>query len=205
MAARFITFEGGEGAGKTTQIARLAERLRAKGETVVTTREPGGTPGSEAIRALLVEGEPGRWNGRTEALLMNAARADHVARLILPALAGDKWVLCDRYGHSTLAYQGAARGLDMKALTALHNFASDGLWPARTFLLDLPVVDGLARAGKRGGTEARFEAEDIAFHQKVRAGFLALLDEDSCMVRVDAMASEDDVADTIWRNVEARF
>ncbi|MGB3723698.1 MAG: dTMP kinase [Pacificimonas sp.] len=201
MAGRFISFEGGEGAGKTTQILRLSKELTARGYDVVTTREPGGTPGAEAIRALLVEGEPARWNGRTEALLMNAARADHVSRAIIPALERGSWVLCDRYAHSTLAYQGHARGMDMKALLALHDVATDGLWPTLTFLLDLPVEAGLGRARGRGGKEARFEGEALAFHQKVHEGFLSLLHEDSCMKRIDAMQDEDAVAGDIWRAV----
>ncbi len=202
MTGRFISFEGGEGAGKTTQIARLAGTLGARGIDVMTTREPGGTPGGEAIRALLVEGEPGRWNGRTEALLMNAARADHVTRAIQPALQRGSWVLCDRYAHSTLAYQGHARGMDMGTLLALHDIATDGLWPVLTIFLDLPVEAGLARAKGRGGTEARFEAETLAFHQKVREGFLALAGEDSRMVRIDAEQPLEAVAAEIWRAVE---
>ncbi|MBV7256931.1 dTMP kinase [Pacificimonas sp. WHA3] len=202
MTGRFISFEGGEGAGKTTQIKRLAERLRGEGQDVVLTREPGGTPGAEAIRELLVTGETGRWNGRTEALLMNAARADHVARLILPALGEGKWVLCDRFGHSTLAYQGVARGMDLEELLALHNIATEGLWPAKTLLFDLPVRAGLARAGVRGGTEARFEGEALAFHEKVRAGFLALAKQDKCMTVIDAERDADAVAAHVWRVIE---
>jgi|TARA_R100000501_G_scaffold12618_1_gene23282 dTMP kinase len=202
VRGRFLSFEGGEGAGKTTQIARLAARLRAEGETVIATREPGGTPGAETIRDLLVKGETDRWNGKTEALLMNAARADHVARLILPALQAGQWVISDRFAHSTLAYQGVARGMDLEELMALHNIATDGLWPARTILLDLPVPDGLARAKGRGGEDARFEGEAIAFHEKVRAGFLALAKQDACMTVIDAAQDAGRVAADIWRVVE---
>ncbi|MHB9878488.1 dTMP kinase [Pacificimonas sp. ICDLI1SI03] len=202
MRGRFLSFEGGEGAGKTTQIARLAARLQAEGETVIATREPGGTPGAETIRDLLVRGETDRWHGKTEALLMNAARADHVARLILPALQAGQWVISDRFAHSTLAYQGVARGMDLEELMALHNIATDGLWPARTILLDLPVRDGLARAKGRGGEDARFEGEAIAFHEKVRAGFLALAKQDACMTVIDAAQDADRVAADVWRLVE---
>ena len=202
MAGRFISFEGGEGSGKTTQIVQLAERLRNRGEEVVTTREPGGTQGAEAIRKLLVEGEPGRWSGRTEALLMNAARADHVEKVILPALKRGAWVLSDRYAHSTFAYQGQARGLDPADLLSLHDLATEGLWPAQTFLLDLPVGVGLARARGRGGTEARFEAETLAFHERVRAGFLSLAERDDGMMVIDAGQPVADVAKIVWDAVE---
>ncbi|MEO0500027.1 MAG: dTMP kinase [Pseudomonadota bacterium] len=201
-AGRFISFEGGEGAGKTTQIERLARRLREAGAEVVTTREPGGTPGAEAIRALLVKGETTRWDGRTEALLMNAARADHVAKVILPALDRGAWVLSDRYGHSTLAYQGFARGMDTSELLNLHNIATGGLWPAQTFLLDLPVEAGLARAIGRGDKEARFEGEARAFHQRVRDGFLTMARDDESMVTIDAAEDADAVAAAIWAAVE---
>ena len=202
MSGRFLSFEGGEGAGKTTQIANLSRRLKENGQDVVLTREPGGTPGAEAIRALLVEGEPGRWHGRAEALLMNAARADHVEKTILPALERGAWVLSDRYAHSTFAYQGYARGLDPAELMALHDFATGGLWPSHTFLLDLPVEAGLARAKGRGGGEMRFEAETVAFHARVRAGFLAFAEQDDCMIVLDATQPQDAVADAVWRAVE---
>ena len=173
MAGKFISLEGGEGTGKSTQVQRLAERLRSHGVDVVTTREPGGTPGAEAIRALLVEGDPGRWDGRVEALLVNAARADHVARLIKPALAAGTWVISDRYVHSTLAYQGAGRGLDDAELRKLHAFATDDLWPDLTLILEVEPGMGLARAAARRGGEERFEGEGTAFHDAVHARFLS--------------------------------
>lgn len=200
VAARFIAFEGGEGVGKSTQIARLAARLRAAGETVVETREPGGTPGAETIRALFVQGEPGRWTAETDALLVTAARADHVARRIRPALEAGAIVLCDRYVHSTLAYQGHGRGLDMEALMAMHRFATQELWPDRVLWLDLPVDIGLARSTKRAAglddarqPEQRFEQLDLAFHQRVRDGFAALAADDRRIIRIDAMQDMDGV------------
>lgn len=201
MGGRFISFEGGEGSGKSTQLRRLAARLSAQDVTVITTREPGGTPGAEDIRSLLVEGEPGRWDGRVEALLVNAARADHVARLIRPALAEGKWVLCDRYVHSTLAYQGAARGLDEAELRRLHAFATGDLWPDLTIVLDIDPALGLARAAGRAGGEARFEGEPPAFHKAVRERFLSFPD----VAVIPSDAPIDDVTDRVWAAVAERF
>lgn len=201
MGGRFISFEGGEGSGKSTQLRRLAARLSAQDVIVITTREPGGTPGAEDIRQLLVEGEPGRWDGRVEALLVNAARADHVARLIRPALAEGKWVLCDRYVHSTLAYQGAARGLDDAELRQLHAFATGDLWPDLTIVLDVDPTLGLARAAGRAGGEARFEGEPPAFHKAVRDRFLSFSD----VAVVPSDAPIDDVTDAVWSIVAERF
>ena len=201
MGGRFISFEGGEGSGKSTQLRRLAARLSAQDVTIIITREPGGTPGAEDIRSLLVEGEPGRWDGRVEALLVNAARADHVARLIRPALAEGKWVLCDRYVHSTLAYQGAARGLDDAELRRLHAFATGDLWPDLTIVLDVDPALGLARAAGRAGGEARFEGEPPAFHKAVRERFLSF--PDVTVIPSDALV--DDVTDRVWAVVAERF
>jgi dTMP kinase len=208
LSPRFIAFEGGEGAGKSTQIARLADALRARGETVVVTREPGGTPGAEEIRALFVTGEPGRWTAETDALLISAARADHVARLISPALARGDTLLCDRFIHSTLAYQGHGKGLPIEALIALHRFACRDLWPDLVLWLDLPVDVGLGRSTKRAARldaslpqEQRFERLDIAYHQRVRDGFAALAATDPRVVRIDAREPIDEVAAAIRRAV----
>lgn len=201
MGGRFISFEGGEGSGKSTQLRRLAARLSAQDVTVITTREPGGTPGAEDIRSLLVEGEPGRWDGRVEALLVNAARADHVARLIRPSIAEGKWVLCDRYVHSTLAYQGAARGLDEAELRQLHAFSTGDLWPDLTIVLDIDPAVGLARAAGRAGGEARFEGEPPAFHKAVRERFLNFPD----VAVIPSDAPVDDVTDSVWAVVAERF
>lgn len=174
MTGRFITLEGGEGSGKSTQARLLAERLRGQGHAVVLTREPGGTPGAEAVRALLVTGETDRWSPWAEACLVNAARADHVERIIRPALARGDWVICDRFVDSTRAYQGAGKGLDDAALCALHAQVTGDLWPDLTLVLVLGPEQGLARAGARGAAEARFEGHDAGFHSRVAAFFAAL-------------------------------
>jgi dTMP kinase len=201
---RFIAFEGGEGAGKSTQIARLAEALQARGETVVVTREPGGTPGAEEIRALFVQGGTARWTVETDVLLVCAARADHVARLIRPALEAGKTVLCDRYVHSTLAYQGHGKGVGVETLLALHAFATGDLWPDLVLWLDLPVETGLSRSTKRAAAqtadlpqEQRFEALGLAYHEKVRAGFAVLAAADPRIVRIDATQDIEGVAAAI--------
>ncbi len=201
---RFIAFEGGEGAGKSTQIARLAARLQGLGERVTVTREPGGTPGAEAIRTLFVSGEPDRWTAETDALLISAARADHVARRIRPALERGETVLCDRYIHSTLAYQGAGKGLASDDLLRLHAFATGDLWPELVFWLDLPPEIGLPRSSKRAAAldeslpqEQRFETLDLAYHHRVRAGFAALAAADSRIIRIDAGLGMDAVTAAI--------
>lgn len=202
MRGRFISFEGGEGAGKSTQVARLAERLRAHGIEVVLTREPGGTPGAEAVRELIVNGTAERWNPITEALLVNAARADHVARLIEPALARGAWVVCDRFVDSTLAYQGAGKGLDETLLRQLHEMAAGGLLPDLTLILDLDVAAGLARANARRGSVDRFEGHDRAFHERVRNGFRAIATNDPRRCRlIDAGRRVEEVAEAIWQAV----
>lgn len=189
-APRFIAFEGGEGAGKSTQIALLADRLRARGEQVVITREPGGTPGAEEIRRLFVNGPPGRWTPSTDTLLVMAARADHAERLIRPALAAGQTVLCDRFVHSTLAYQGYGKGLPLADLRWLHRFATADLWPDRVLWLDVPVATGLSRSSRRAAAaalgEQRFEQLDSGYHQRVRDGFAALAATDRRISRIDA-------------------
>lgn len=171
---RFITFEGGEGGGKSTQLRLLAASLAASGREVVTTREPGGSPGAEDIRALLVQGDVGRWDGLTEALLHSAARRDHLVRTVWPALARGAWVLCDRFADSTLAYQGYGHGLGLDTIGQLTRIAIGAFVPDLTVVLDLPVETGLRRAGGRGGAEDRYERMDADFHQRLRQGFLAI-------------------------------
>jgi dTMP kinase len=201
----FITFEGGEGAGKTTQLARLADRLEAAGREVVRTREPGGSPGAETIRGLLVNGEAERWSPITETLLMYAARRDHVERVIAPALARGAVVLCDRFADSTRAYQGAGGGSPADLIGALETHVLGGVRPDLTLILDLPVDMGLARAAGRGGGEARFESKGLAFHTRLRACFLAIAETEPnrCIV-VDATRDESTVAATVWSWVKAR-
>jgi dTMP kinase len=204
MTGRFITFEGGEGAGKTTQIALLAEKLRVSGQTVITTREPGGTKGAEAIRALLVTGEADRWDAMTELFLLNAARRDHVQRVIRPALARGDTILCDRFIDSTRIYQGFVKGLEDDIICALHAQSTGNLWPDTTLLFDVHADTGLERTATRHGNENRFEGEGLAFHTRLRQGFLALAARDPQRISIiDAEAPVDSVAAAIWQQVNA--
>jgi dTMP kinase len=172
---RFITLEGGEGVGKSTQLKALAEALRARGVDVLTTREPGGSVGAEAIRGLLLQGEVDRWTPETEALLFAAARSDHVARTIRPALEAGKWVLCDRFVDSSLAYQGGAGGVGAEAIMALHRVGSHGLLPDRTLLLEMPVDDAYSRTVDRDGHALdRFGRKTGAYHDGVVGTFRSL-------------------------------
>lgn len=203
---RFITFEGGEGAGKSTQVRILADRLRGAGLEVVATREPGGSPGAEAIRALLVTGDPDRWSAVSETLLMYAARRDHIERTVRPALERGAWVVSDRFADSTRAYQGAGGAAPQGLLAALETFVLDGVRPDLTLMLDLPVEQGLERAGLRGGGEARFEAKGAAFHQRLRDGFLAIAKaEPSRCVVLDAARPPEAVSDAVWSAVAAHL
>jgi dTMP kinase len=203
---RFITFEGGEGAGKSTQVRILAERLRAAGLEVVATREPGGSPGAEAIRELLVNGDPDRWSAMSETLLMYAARRDHIERTIRPALESGAWVISDRFADSTRAYQGAGGGAPQGLVAALETFVLEDTRPDLTLILDLPVELGLERAGLRGGGEARFEAKGVAFHQRLRDGFLAIAraEPNRCVV-LDAGQPPETVSDAVWGAVAAHL
>lgn len=192
---RFISLEGGEGVGKSTQATRLADALRARGLAVVQTREPGGSPGAEAIRRLLLEGQADRWGARAEALMFAAARADHVARLIRPALDAGQWVVCDRFLDSSLAYQGGADGLGTDRIRTLHAIGSDGLMPDRTLLLRLPEAEALARETERDGHDGdRFGSRDRSFHAAVSQAFQRLADADPARFRVvDATGTPDAV------------
>jgi len=204
--ARFITIEGGEGAGKSTQARRLTAALEACGVPVCLTREPGGAPGAEQIRALLVEGEPGRWDVLTETLLMFAARTDHLAQTIRPAMAAGRWVVCDRFTDSTFAYQGAGRGLDEQTIRAIESAAIQSFKPDLTFILDVPVATGLSRAGARGDRESRFEHFDEAFHARLRDFFHTLTErEPARYLLIDSTAPADNVAAQIWQAVSTRF
>ncbi|MDA8230100.1 MAG: dTMP kinase [Magnetospirillum sp.] len=203
---RFITFEGGEGAGKSTQLARLAESLRAGGLDVVTTREPGGSKGAEDIRALLVQGDVERWDATTEALLHTAARRDHLVKTVWPALDRGAWVLCDRFADSTLAYQGYGHGLAIETIEALTRLAVGAFTPDLTLVLDLPVDQGLRRAGGRGGAEDRYERMDSAFHDRLRQGFLVIAraHPERCAV-IDAAGDPDSVHAAIRASVAGRL
>lgn len=202
---RFITFEGGEGAGKSTQLGMLARRLEAAGRPVRSTREPGGSPGAEAIRKLLVEGATDRWTPLPETLLFLAARSDHVASVIEPALAAGDWVICDRFTDSTVVYQGMVRGLGVARVRALQQLTVS-VTPDLTFVLDVDSRDGLARTHGRAASEDRFEQFDADFHLRLREAFLSIAksEPDRCIV-VDSSRPPDIVAEEIWRTVEARF
>ena len=203
---RFITFEGGEGAGKSTQVLRLAMRLKATGREVVTTREPGGSPGAESIRDIVLRGDADRWSPVTETLLMYAARRDHVERVIRPALTRGAWVVCDRFADSTRAYQGAAGGTDPGLIAALETYILEDTRPDLTLVFDLPVEIGLERAHARAGAEMRFESKGLAFHQRLREGFqaLAAAEPERCAV-IDATASMDSVEAQLWAVVRERL
>jgi len=202
---RFITFEGGEGAGKSTQVARLAAALEAAGIDVLTTREPGGSPGAETIRNLLLDPDAA-WDPPTETLLHFAARADHYTMRIGPALREGKWVICDRFADSTRAYQGYGLGVDLAAIETLYDIALDGVVPDLTLILDLPVERGLARLCGRPGDTDRYERMDVAFHQRLREGFIAIADAnpDRCVV-IDADADADTVAAAVLTAIERRL
>jgi dTMP kinase len=203
---RFITFEGGEGAGKSTQLKRLVARLEALGHEVAATREPGGSPGAESIRDLVLNGAADRWSPTTETLLMYAARRDHIERVIRPALARGAWVVCDRFADSTRAYQGAAGGTDPGLIAALEAHILEETRPDLTLIFDFPPETGLARALARPGAEARFESKGMAFHERLRAGFLAIAaaEPERCAV-IDAQGSLDEVEAAVWRAVEERL
>jgi dTMP kinase len=204
---RFITLEGGEGAGKSTQSRRLAEALTQTGIAVVTTREPGGSPGAEAIRSLLVGGVPERWDGIAELLLHYAARRDHLARTILPALERGAWVVSDRFADSTMAYQGYGFGLGRETVEAVHRVAVGDLSPDLTLILDIPAADGLARAGKRDGEGSnRYERMPADFHERLRRGFLDIARrEPARCVLIDAASDTDTIARAIRAAVADRL
>lgn len=207
---RFITIEGGEGAGKSTQSRLLAAALERTGRTVVLTREPGGSPGAEEIRRLLVEGEPGRWTAMTEALLHSAARSDHLDRLIRPALAAGRWVVCDRFVDSTTAYQGYGHGLPLEQVVALNRLVAGPTMPDLTVILDMPAKAGLDRAGRRertnGAGEDRYERMARTFHDRLREGFveISLAEPERCVL-IDATGTVDEVAAAIAGVVEERL
>ncbi|WP_174300426.1 dTMP kinase [Caulobacter sp. S45] len=206
VRGRFISFEGGEGAGKTTQIRRLSDRLSPLVGEVILTREPGGSPGAEALRDLLVCGDIDRWSPMSETLILYAAREDHLERLIRPALARGAWVLTDRFADSTRAYQGAGGGISAGFITALEQAVLGDGRPELTLILDLPVDEGLARAAARGGGEERFERKGRAFHERLRQGFLEIARSEPrrCVV-IDAAASSEQVAEQVWVAVSGRL
>ncbi|MEQ7154413.1 dTMP kinase [Brevundimonas aurifodinae] len=201
---KFITFEGGEGTGKSTQAARLVDRLAATGIDVLRTREPGGSPGAEAIRDLVVSGSADRWSVRTELLLMYAARSDHLERTIGPALDQGRWVVCDRFADSSRVYQGLAGGADLALIEHIDAAVVGARQPDLTLVFDLPFELGLQRALGRGAAETRFETKGSAFHGRLRDGFRAVVEAHSERCRlIDAGGEPDAVAARVWAAVES--
>ena len=201
----FITLEGGEGTGKSTQTRRLVDRLRAEGRGVVQTREPGGSTGAEVIRNLVVAGDAERWSPRTETLLMYAARSDHLERTIRPALDAGDWVVCDRFADSSRAYQGAGGGVSPDFIEKLDAGIVGDDQPDLTLVFDLPVEVGLERAFGRGLFETRFESKGVAFHTRLREGFLEIVrDHPERCVLIDADGTEDEIEARVWAAVQAR-
>jgi len=205
-AAKFITFEGGEGGGKSTQVKLLAEAIKRASLSVVQTREPGGSPGSEEIRNLLVSGAVDRWQPMSEVFLNYAARTEHVSQTIKPALANGTWIISDRFADSTMAYQGYGHGLKQSDLAAIYRLALGDFSPDLTIILDLPIDTGLERAGSRGDNEDRYERMGVAFHERLRRGFLeiAAAEPMRCHV-IDATLNIDEVHKAILACVNQRF
>jgi dTMP kinase len=205
---RFISFEGGEGSGKSTQIKKLAERLEASKVRTVITREPGGSPGAEIIRHLVLSGMGKLLGADAETLLFAAARDDHVRTVISPALGQGKWVLCDRFSDSTRVYQGRLGHVAPALLNAMQRVTIGDLSPDLTFILDVPVEVGLKRAAARRGDAApdRFESEDLQFHRELREGYreIASAEPERCVL-IDATADANTVASTIWTALRERF
>jgi dTMP kinase len=208
LRGKFITFEGGEGSGKSTQATMLAKRLELLGIAVLLTREPGGSPGAEIIRHVLLSGAAKPLGPEAEAILFAAARDDHVRCTIEPALAAGRWVVCDRFADSTRVYQGALGEVDHRLIKALERASIGDLKPDLTFVLDVPVEVGLERAAvRRNGSRAdRFEAEEIKAHEKLRDAYLALAvaEPDRCVL-VDANVDKDAIAKRVWAAVDSRF
>lgn len=205
---RFITFEGGEGSGKSTQIKRLADRLEAADRHVVVTREPGGSPGAEVVRHIVLSGMGKLLGADAETLLFAAARDDHVRSVIEPALKAGHWVLCDRFSDSTRAYQGQLGHVDPGVLNAMQRVTIGDLKPDLTVILDIPVDIGLKRATARRGNAApdRFESETVTFHQQLREAYQQIaLEEPQRCVLIDADADADTVAAEIWAALRERF
>jgi dTMP kinase len=208
LRGHFITFEGGEGSGKSTHAKQLAEHLKSLGIDVVLTREPGGSPGAEVIRHILLSGVAKPLGAETEAILFAAARDDHVRTVIRPALVDGKWVICDRFIDSTRVYQGVLGHVDMKLIRSLERVTVGAAMPDLTFILDVPANIGLARAKHRrgSGTVDRFEAESVEYHQDLGRAYRAIaLEEPNRIVMVDGRPPRDVVAKRIWEAVKERL
>ncbi len=206
LRGRFIAFEGGEGAGKSTQVKAVVARLRDRGLEVVQTREPGGSPGAEALRNLLVTGDAGRWSPLSELLMMYAARSDHLEKVIRPALERGAWVVCDRFADSSRAYQGAGGGVAPSFIEAVDQAVVADTQPDLVIVMDMPVEAGLRRAASRGDTENRFESKGAAFHERLRQGFLDRAAAVPERYRViDADRTIEAIAADIWATLSTAF
>ena len=206
MAGQFITFEGGEGSGKSSQIKILKSKLIDKGIDVVCTREPGGTPSAEILRELVTTGEVNKWEPMTEALLMFASRYEHTKNLIIPSLENGKWVLCDRFYHSTYAYQGLGHGLGLEKMEALKKISIGEIEPDLVFFLDINPMEGIKRTMGRHTNEDRFEKMDISFHTKLRDAFLGFsktYSENSVVINAGQEINK--ISDIIFEEIEKRF
>lgn len=203
---RLITFEGGEGAGKSTQVCILVDRLLRAGRRAIATREPGGSPAAEDIRETLLSGKVKQFGPFAEALLFSIARQDHIDTVISDALARGQWVVCDRFLDSTRAYQGATGGVPAPVISALERLTLHGVMPNLTIVLDIPVEEGLARMARRRGAPDRFESQDISQHERIRKAFLDIAEEEPgrCVV-IDARKPEALVAEDVWEAVAERL
>jgi dTMP kinase len=198
---RFISFEGGEGSGKSTQIKLLAKKLANYGD-VITTREPGGTIEAEIIRNLLVRGEKNKWSGVVETLLLYAARKDHIDKVILPNLNKNKWVLCDRFKESTIVYQGYGKNVDIKLIKKLDKLITDNLTPSLTFILDIDPKIGLKRSIRKANTEIRYEKMSLSFHNKIRKAFKKIANANKRNFKlINANQDIDLIKNIIWNEV----
>ena len=202
---RFISFEGGEGSGKSTQIKLLAKRLSKYGN-VITTREPGGTIEAEVIRNLLVKGKKNKWSGVVETLLLYAARKDHIDKVIAPSLKKNKWVLCDRFKESTLVYQGYGKNVDIDLIKKLDKIITNNLTPGLTFILDIDPLIGLKRSKRKSNTETRYENMSLGFHNKIRKAFKAIAKlNKKKFILINANQDINLVQDIIWNEVSSKI
>lgn len=206
MANYFITFEGGEGSGKSSQIDLLRSRLINKNVKLICTREPGGTPSAEIIRGLVTTGDEDKWEPMTEALLMFASRYEHTKNLIIPALEKGKWVICDRYYHSTFAYQGLGHGLGLEKMEALKKITIGDIEPDLTFFLDIDPLVGINRSKSRKSSEVRYENMDISFHYELREAFKSFSKKNpKKSVMIDANQDLNKISDIIFKEIQQRF
>ena len=202
---RFISFEGGEGSGKSTQIKLLAKRLAKYGD-VITTREPGGTIEAEIIRNLLVKGKKNKWSGVVETLLLYAARKDHIDKVIAPSLKKNKWVLCDRFKESTLVYQGYGKNVDITLIKKLDKIITNNLTPGLTFILDIDPIIGLKRSKRKSNTETRYENMSLGFHNKIRKAFKAIARlNKKKFILINANQDINLIQDIIWNEVSSKI